>query len=118
MDRKIIHLFTGADGKSHFENLDLHLECKVSNNQNSESLEATGITVWDKPISLDHDWHNAPHKQIMIMLEGDCEMEISDGTKHRFSPGDILLVEDTIGVGHYTRALSPRPRKAIVVTLD
>ena len=118
MDRKIIHLFTGPDGKSHFEDLELHLECKVSNGKKSESLKTTGITVWEKPVSLDHDWHNAPHKQIMIMLEGDCEMEVSDSTKHRFHPGDILLVEDTTGAGHYTRALDPHSRKAIVVTLD
>jgi quercetin dioxygenase-like cupin family protein len=118
MDRKITHLFTGPDGKSHFEDLELHLECKVSNGQKTESLEANGITVWEKPLSLDHTWHNAPHKQLMIMLEGDCEMEVGDGSKHHFRPGDILLVEDTAGEGHYTRALNPNSRKAIVITLD
>jgi quercetin dioxygenase-like cupin family protein len=118
MDKKIIHLYTGSDGQSHFEDLELHLECTVRKGNKSESLEATGITVWDKPVSLDHDWHNAPHKQLMIMLAGDSEMEVSDGTKHRFNPGDILLVEDTTGAGHYTRALNPRPRKAIVIQLD
>jgi len=50
------------------------------------------------------------------MLEG--EVEIGDGSKRRFGPGDILLAEDTSGRGHISRSLRNQPRTSIFVTLD
>lgn len=118
MDKKIVHLYTGTDNKSHFEELDLHLECKLGKGKKSESVEATGITVWEKGPHHNDPLHNAPHRQIMIILEGHTEMEVGDGSKHQFHPGDILFVEDTKGEGHYTRSLDDGPRKSVVITLD
>ncbi len=38
----------------------------------------------------------------MIVLDADMTMEASDGSKRRFVPGDVLLLEDTFGKGHKT----------------
>jgi len=35
------------------------------------------------------------------------EVELSDGTKRRIGPGDLVLLEDTTGKGHVTRLVSP-----------
>ncbi|HZD44270.1 MAG TPA: cupin domain-containing protein [Methanomicrobiales archaeon] len=49
------------------------------------------------------DWHPAPTRQFLALLSGEVEMETTDGTILRFSPGDLVLLEDTSGRGHLTR---------------
>ena len=49
------------------------------------------------------DWHPAPAKQFMVLLSGALDVEASDGGVVRLSPGDVLLVEDTLGKGHKSR---------------
>jgi hypothetical protein len=39
------------------------------------------------------------------MLRGEVEVTASDGETRRFSPGGLLLVEDTTGKGHSTRVV-------------
>ena len=64
----------------------------------------------------DYDWHNAPQKQYIIILKGEVEIEVSTGEKRIFRGGDVLLVEDTEGQGHKSRAISGE-RESIFVTL-
>ena len=49
------------------------------------------------------DWHPAPAKQFMVLLMGALDVEASDGDVVRLHPGDVLLVEDTVGKGHRSR---------------
>jgi hypothetical protein len=90
-------MYTGADGKSHFEELDQHEGSKAflstigakalmfKNDQNRDDL---------------HGWHNAPRRQWCITLSGSCEIGIGDGTVKTFGPGDVFLAEDETGQGH------------------
>ena len=50
-------------------------------------------------------WHPAPRRQLVMVLTGSMEIEVGDGEKRIFEPGSVLLVEDTIGEGHKTKAL-------------
>jgi hypothetical protein len=34
-------------------------------------------------------------------------VEVSDGSKRKIGPGDLVYLEDTTGKGHITRLLSP-----------
>ncbi len=47
--------------------------------------------------------HPAPTQQFLALLSGAVEMETTDGTVRGFSPGDLVLLEDTSGRGHVTR---------------
>jgi quercetin dioxygenase-like cupin family protein len=51
------------------------------------------------------DFHPAPRRQIMTLLQGELEVGTSDGEKRRFLPGGSVLVEDITGTGHSTRAI-------------
>ena len=53
----------------------------------------------------------------MILLAGESEVEIGDGTKRRFGPGSIILAEDTTGHGHRSRSTASHPNVSIFVTL-
>jgi quercetin dioxygenase-like cupin family protein len=61
----------------------------------------------------DYDWHVAPRRQYIVMLEGSVEIRVSDGEARVFRPGDIVLVEDTEGKGHKSRSPDGKPRRSI-----
>lgn len=64
------------------------------------------------------DWHNAPRRQYVIILSGETEFGIGDGTVRRVGPGDVLLAEDLTDKGHTTRVIGSKPRVAVAITLD
>jgi hypothetical protein len=49
--------------------------------------------------------HPAPRRQLVVVLDGEFEIETSDGDRRTFSPGGFALFEDTTGRGHVTRML-------------
>jgi len=65
----------------------------------------------------DYDFHHAPQRQFIIMLDGEIEIETSRGEKRRFRAGDILLAEDTTGKGHRTRSIDKKLRRSLFITL-
>lgn len=115
---KYTRLYAGADGESHFENVEIPLKERGGFSRFSSSEKTTGIIFRETGGDYYIDWHNAPRRQYIITLEGEVEIEASDGTARRFGPGDIILVEDTIGRGHISRAVNNQPRKSIFVTLE
>ena len=114
----ITRIYTGPDGESHFEDVKLPLEETVDADRKSEPMTATGIVFRTTGHACNLDWHNAPCRQFVIPLEGKVEIELGDGTKRQFGPGDILLAEDTTGRGHTSCAVNDQPRRTIFITLE
>jgi quercetin dioxygenase-like cupin family protein len=61
------------------------------------------------------EWHPTPTRQFLFYLSGDSELEVSDGEVRHFRAGDILLVEDTLGIGHVSRVVGNEDALAAVV---
>lgn len=114
---KITRIYSSDDGQSHFEDLEIELEDAGEIGRLSEEMPAAGIIFRENPADYDYDWHNAPQHQYIIMLDGNIEIEVSDGEIRQFSGGDILLVEDTTGRGHRTRTTDGKARRSVFVTL-
>ena len=57
--------------------------------------------------------HNAPHRQWVVMLRGIIEVEVTDGSRRTFGPGDLIRAEDTDGTGHVTRLVGDPPWEAL-----
>ncbi len=115
---KVTRIYTGEDGKSHFEDRDIALEESGPIGRLSQKIPATGIIFRETEPSYNYDWHPVPQRQFIIMLEGELEVEVGDGEKRHFSAGDVMLFEDTTGQGHRSRTTNQRVRKTIFVTLD
>lgn len=115
---KIARLYTGSDGESHFEDIEIILEDRGDVGKLSQLQSATGIIFRETRPDYNYAWHTAPRRQYVIMLNGEVEIEVGDGTTRRFGPGDILLAEDTTGRGHRSRAVNNQPRTSIFITLD
>jgi quercetin dioxygenase-like cupin family protein len=110
--KKTHRLYTGADGQSRIEPIDIEKKADWL-----KGLPATQINfrIWPKGESL--DWHPAPRRQFVIILSGQLEIGLGDGTKQVFGPGDARLVEDTTGKGHTTRVLGNEPCLTATVPL-
>jgi quercetin dioxygenase-like cupin family protein len=103
-------IYTGADGLSHSE----EVEMTLTGNSISE-MKATSVQFSRRPPGPASDWHVGPRRQFVITLSGRAELEVAGGKKVPVGPGHINLIEDTTGKGHITHNLGPDDR--IVVTI-
>ncbi len=115
---RITRIYTGDDGESHFEDVEVELSERGRAGQISQPVKATGILFRETDGSYELDFHNAPRRQYVINLDGHVEIETGDGTKRVLGPGEVLLAEDTTGRGHKSRAVDGRPRRSLFVTLE
>lgn len=114
---KITRVYADRDGASYFDELDIPLVDAGEIGSLSEAVPAEGIIFRENAPDYDYDWHRAPQRQIIVLLDGEIELEVSDGEKRRFRGGDILLMEDTEGKGHRTRNVRQQPRRSVFITL-
>lgn len=115
---KITRIFADADGESHFDEIEVPLNDAGIIGYLSETVPAHGVIFRENPADYFYDWHPAPNRQFIVMLDGEIEIEVSDGEVRRFRGGDVLLVEDTHGRGHKTRNTGGTPRRSIFILLD
>ncbi|MFZ0547570.1 MAG: cupin domain-containing protein [Candidatus Promineifilaceae bacterium] len=115
---KITRIYSDSNGESHFEDIDIPLADSGEIGTLSRIQKATGIIFRETAGDYDFAWHNSPRRQYVIILEGGVDFTVSDGETRRFGGGDVVLLEDTIGKGHYSKAVEGRRRKSIFVTLD
>jgi hypothetical protein len=88
---------------------------------------ATGMLTGTVPaasavVYVRHDtWDNfarpaprpAPRHQWVVVLRGTVEVEVTDGSRRTFGPGDLLRAEDTEGTGHVTRPVGDPPMEGL-----
>jgi quercetin dioxygenase-like cupin family protein len=109
-------IYTGPDKISHFEQVELELD-QGSVSAQSSPVAAQNIMFGHQPGGLELDWHPAPRRQFVIVLDGEIEIEASDGEVRRFGPGMIFLADDTTGKGHILRGVGSSERHIALVPL-
>ena len=114
---KITRVGLTADGGSRFEEMEVELTDAGEIGRLSEPFEALSVTLRENDPGYDYDWHCAPRRQLVVLLDGAIEVEVTSGEKRRFTGGDVLLVEDTTGTGHRTRTVSGGVRRSLFIPL-
>jgi uncharacterized cupin superfamily protein len=109
---KIVRIYSGDDGQTHFQDLDVEAFAKLAVNIGPGDIR---VNRGGRPALA--DFHNAPRRQYVVMLSGVTEIEIGDGSKRRLEPGDVLVAEDLTGQGHITRSVGQEPRVSLAVPL-
>ena len=109
---KIVRVFSGDDGESHFEDVSPEEMAEIVNR-----VGAGDITLGLRTSPSFSDYHNAPRRQYVVNLSGTAEFECADGSKIQMEPGDILVAEDLEGHGHIARSLGDTPRASLAVPL-
>ena len=113
----VTRIYSDENGDSHFADLKIPLTESGQVGRLSAPIPAFSVIFREVESSYDWDFHPAPQKQFIVLLEGLIEIETSLGDKRTFKAGDILLVEDTTGKGHKTKNLIPEIRKSLFITL-
>jgi hypothetical protein len=113
----ITRIYADANGDSHFQDILIPLKVAGDIGSLSDPAQVESIIFRKVLPNYDYDFHRAPARQYIILLDGEIEIETSLGEKRQFKTGDTLLVEDLSGKGHRTRNLLPEVRKSIFVTL-
>ena len=104
-----VRLYADDDGESHFEDLAVDLEERdfappAAPPMVAPFLDASGTLLF----GVNPSWsgeapHRTPHSQIFCVMRGDVEVTVSDGEMRAFSPGALIVLDDTGGKGHSTR---------------
>jgi hypothetical protein len=115
---KIARVYADSSGESHFEDIDIEMSDAGNIGILSDKFEATGIIFRETKEDYNYVWHTAPRRQYVINLSGEFEITVSSGETRRFGDGDIILLEDTTGRGHCSKAVGNQYRKSIFVTLE
>lgn len=113
----LTRLYSDPNGDSRFEDISIPLASAGEIGKLSEPLPAKSIIFREVEPTYDYDFHNAPQKQYLILIDGGIEIETSLGEIRQFQAGQVLLLEDTEGKGHRTRNLQSLKRKSIFVTI-
>jgi quercetin dioxygenase-like cupin family protein len=109
----IYRLYSGNDGESHMEELDLAAQPDLT-----KLHGAKGVEFRIAQPGRFSDWHTAPRRQYVITLSGEAEIGLGDGTVQRLKAGDVNLAEDLTGHGHTTRVVGNAPRVTATIHLD
>ena len=115
---KVVRIFAGNDGRSHFADIDIPMEPSHFGDRISRLVRGRGVIFREVDGDYDLDFHNAPRRQFVVNLTGSVDIVIGDGATRRLGPGDVLLAEDTTGEGHKSRAVDGQPRKCLFIPID
>jgi len=113
---KATRVYCDETGESHFEAINIKGEELnggfISVKQNSSVVFRTIDG------SKDIAWHTAPQSLYVILLEGQVQLELSDGDIRVFNMGDVLLMEDIEGKGHKSSSPDGKNRTILMVYLN
>jgi hypothetical protein len=113
----LTRVYSDSNGDSRFEDLAIPLQDAGEIGRLSEGLPVSALIFREVEASYDYNFHKAPQKQYLVLIDGGVEIETSMGEKRQFRAGDILLLEDTEGKGHRTRNLELKKRRSVFITL-
>jgi hypothetical protein len=108
---KCVNVISSLDGGSQFSEIDIEQhQAPYAENVPpvfvSPPFAVEALVFVTMPDDVDTTVaHPAPRRQVVIVLDGEFEIETSDGDRRTFSPGGFALFEDTTGRGHVTRVL-------------
>ena len=115
---RITRIHADAGGMTRFDEIEIPLTDAGAIGRLSDSFPADSVIFRETGADYDYDWHPAPARQLVVLLDGEIEIEVGDGEIRRFAGGEVLLLEDTTGRGHRTRNIGSVPRRSLFVPLS
>jgi len=114
---RIPRIYADEQGNSIFDDIDMPLADGGPIGLLSEKFPAGSVIFRETPADYHFKWHPAPARQLLFIIKGSAEFTVSNGETRVLGAGSVLLLEDTHGQGHCSRALNNEVRHSIFVTL-
>jgi hypothetical protein len=113
---RCVRLWSGSDGKSHFEEGAIDLEFGPRDDTLSGKFPIASVSFQETDSDPKLGWHPDPARQLVITLSGALEFTTHDGG-FSLRAGDILFTEDTVA-GHVWKLLDGQPWRRAYAILD
>jgi hypothetical protein len=97
-------VYTGTDGRSHVENIELNAKSVLEN--------VTGARVSVAQPGSFSDYHVGPERRYIINLTGGGQLQVAEG-KVDLPAGTIEYIDDLTGKGHTTANVGKEPRLSL-----
>ncbi len=92
-------LYTGADGRARFREEPVPLSEGTPQTRLSALLSARGCQLRHSPVGFRSTWHCTTDPQWVVILSGQMEIGLRDGTSRVFGPGEHFYSEDLVPSG-------------------
>ena len=115
---RIHNLYVDDDGETHFRDIEVEWTKDGPGGRMSDTLPATGVIFRETPGSYDYAWHPAPRRQYLVNLDAGVAISASDGETRVIGAGEVILVEDTHGKGHCSKAIQGQLRHSIFIPIE
>lgn len=120
---RVTRFHTTPDGGSAFDDLVVPLDHEVTDAFDnplrfSLTFPSAAVRIFEAPVGMFQGWHNAPTRQICIMLEGIWEIGTTDGEKRRWGPGEAFLPDTVEGQGHTSEVIEGPVRMVFIPLPD
>jgi hypothetical protein len=117
-----LRLFANDSGASCFETLEIARQLRdfappAAPLWSSDIAPASGYTVVRLPIGWNGEKHPTPKRFILFGLRGRMRITPDIGEPRIIAAGDVLMMEDTTGAGHFTEVISGAPFDAVMIQL-
>lgn len=121
---QITSVVMSEDGGSRFVDIDVE-QSEALFAENVPPLLVSGPLPAEHVVFVTTPWdlvgdtrpHPAPRRQLVIFLDGEAEIETTDGERRTFPPGGVVLVEDISGRGHVTGFKGPTSWVAVPLSV-
>jgi hypothetical protein len=122
VQKKYLRLYADSAGDSRVEEASIELQSTpyappAPDLYLSQPFPAAAAAFLTFPTGWTGTWHVTPRRQLLVVLSGEIEVELSDGSVRQAGPGTVGLLEDTVGGGHITRVVGGGPVETLVVPL-
>ncbi len=116
---RVTRFHTTADGGSAFDELNIPVATGAADPWGnalgtSEAFESPAVRIFEAPAGAFQDWHNAPRRQLCVMMQGIWEIGTTDGQKRRWGPGEPFLPDDVTGKGHTSEVIEGPVRMVFI----
>lgn len=114
---KMLGLFSGPDGESHFGEVDLPEITTAWGSVKSPIQECAGWEIGESPPGRFLDFHVARVPRVLIVLSGALEVGVGSGEVRRFGAGSALYAQDTTGRGHTSHFVGETPTRMLTIPI-
>lgn len=119
---QVTRVYTDEHGETHFADEELTFTATdfappAPPLHVSAFVPATRIGFLQEPAGWVGTAHPTPRRQYILVLAGEFQVQVSAGEERVFTPGSVLLLEDTDGAGHRSAFLGSDDACLAVVQL-
>lgn len=121
--RKVI-LYTDQTGRSRFREEKIELTEGTPQIQKSPPAPCKTYRLRHSPVGFSYDFHCSDIPLWVVILQGQMEIRLQDGTLRLFKPGDCFFAENSLPPGavfnreihgHASRQVGPDPLVTLFV---